>query len=859
MLRWKGLMADADKRMRRVSVALLTLLCITMVATQMSYVVVAGAHLMFVLAAISSASLLFGVATGTAIAAIAGLAEMIHAQVIPFDVYERYFQNPLNSVILLAFVGFFLGLMYALVDRYRGEKGWRRPTSLILCNLLASILFSCVFQASTYAINSVLALSLPSVVISQLMGSREFYTQFIADFVLMAVFCLVTDYMDARRKAHASETTLRQTFRWWLIMLTGIGYLIVVGLSYTYITISCRNTADDTIQSGIDYLQAQLSERDNLINAVARRTRLSNGAIDDIHTSAVAGVAKNITIGSDCIVAIADNGIILSSNVDEWVGKGFLQVVGKGFTYGFDEALFDDDKSTDWYSADGSMNCFRVAEKGYVRVAQTGIYDIMLALPHSEVFYYRTVTMVLLSAAFLFVLAGMYMVASVLLREVVVKGFESANEVLSRITEGELDEVVDVKNSVEFTNLSRGINSTVGNLRESIKKTQEAVDRENRTARAIQNNALPGTFPPFPEIDAFDIYASVNTAEVVGGGFYDFFLVNPHSVGFLIGDVSQRGISAALFMMAVKNEINSLMVSNMGLLEAMHTANAHLCADTEDDEFACVWAAVLDYDTGELTYVNAGGQAPYLRHRGAWSRVEGECDDALGKNRDAEYHSATISLARGDEILLYGEGVDKACNTESDQYGEKRLGAFLDSHLASHPYGLVKTLKKDVRAWVDGVAQTNDIAVLALEYGSAPEATGTITVRAEEDNLDRALGFIHAELGRRMCPISVQNLIDVAFEEFFINVCKYAYADAEELGDVSISYVYHTNPSAFTVTLTDTGVPFDPTEYDATNGTSGFQTSAPGGLGIATARKSVDELVYTRENDENIVSFTKSW
>ena len=106
-----------------------------------------------------------------------------------------------------------------------------------------------------------------------------------------------------------------------------------------------------------------------------------------------------------------------------------------------------------------------------------------------------------------------------------------------------------------------------------IGEAERRMERDLATAKTIQESALPSTFPPFPEIEKFDIYASMNAAKEVGGDFYDFILIDDRTLGFLIADVSGKGIPGALFMMAAKTEIENYMSAGTQLKDVILTAN----------------------------------------------------------------------------------------------------------------------------------------------------------------------------------------------------------------------------------------------------------------------------------------------
>ena len=709
-------MADADKGMRGGGLFMLSVMCVAMVATQLSYVVVGNAHMMCVLAPVAATSLLFGTVAGTCVGALAGLAEMIHAALIPLDVYERYFAAPWNSLTLLALVGFFMGLLYAYVDRWRGQGGWKRPAALAVCCAMGSALFSILFAQSAYLINSLVTLTVPTEIAAQFANSKEFLSQALANFGLMAILSIGADAVNERRLAANGAHTMRETFQGWLFVVVAIGYMVVASFTYTFVTVASRGAAEQTLQGQLEYLEGQLSERDKLIDSFSRRTSATPAVMEEVHASTVAGVATGLELGEGGVAAVAEDGTIVSSNVGSYVGRDFADVVGEGLADGFDEGIFESSRSVDWYMGGDEMGFLRAGKMGYVRVAKSGDYQVMVAMSSAEVFRYRAMVMALISVAFLLVFASMYAQAGILLREVVVRGFERTNEALKRITGGDLDEVVNVDSTTEFQTLSLGINSTVGSLKDSLEKTKEAIERELATAKAIQRSALPSTFPPFPEVEAFDLYASMNAAKEVGGDFYDFFLIDDHTLGFLIADVSGKGIPASLFMMTAKTELENYMSTGMPLAEAVSTANHHLCQGNEAGMFVTVWAATLDWETGELTYVNAGHNPPLLRHEGTWEWLTKKGGLFLGTFEKAKYRSATLTMEKGDEILLYTDGVNEAFSADEEEYGNGRLEALLGKHTADHPRVLIDAVRHDLAAWAEGAEQSDDITMLGLRY-----------------------------------------------------------------------------------------------------------------------------------------------
>jgi len=486
-------------------------------------------------------------------------------------------------------------------------------------------------------------------------------------------------------------------------------------------------------------------------------------------------------------------------------------------------------------------------------------YQLFALQPVSEAELGRDVSFLVMAFMEVIVFALIFIAVYLFIRGEVVENVLKVNETLGQITQGDLQAEVDVRDNAEFISLSDDINTMVGSLRGAIEAEASRIDQELDYARTIQESALPRTFPPFPDVGAFDIYASMNAAREVGGDFYDFFLIDDHTLGFLIADVSGKGIPASLFMMAAKAELASYMSSGMTLAAAVETANWHLCQGNDASMFVTVWAASLDWDTGVLTYVNGGHNAPLLRHDGTWQWLKTRGGMFLGTFDTARYRSSTITLCPGDELILYTDGVNEAFSADGEQYGDKRLEGFLAKHASLHPRPLIDALRSEIARWSSGTEQSDDITMLALEYGVAPQATGSLTVPATTDQLEVILDFVHEALRGRSCPLPTQNQLDIVLEELFVNICNYAYRGQEGPGTATIEYIYNANPSSLTVSLSDYGAPFDLLDHIDPPTPASVEEAKIGGLGILMVKRMTDDLSYVRDDDQNVVAFVKGW
>jgi sigma-B regulation protein RsbU (phosphoserine phosphatase) len=277
--------------------------------------------------------------------------------------------------------------------------------------------------------------------------------------------------------------------------------------------------------------------------------------------------------------------------------------------------------------------------------------------------------------------------------------------------------------------------------------------------------------------------------------------------------------------------------------------------------FVTVWAATLDWQTGLVTYVNAGHNFPLVRRgrSGSWEWLKKRCGLFLGTFDTAKYRQETITLGPGDELLLYTDGVNEAFSANDEEFGNDRLESWLANHQDLAPEDLVRGLRAEVAQWAEGAEQSDDITILALEYGAIPEASGSITVTATLDHLYDVIDLVETEMNHRLCPVGIQHKVEIALEELFVNVCRYAYADKDEPGDVTVSYVYSGESKSITVELRDSGIPFNPVTLEDPTKPSDIQEAKIGGLGIFMVKKSMDDLVYEHDGDYNVVTFTKGW
>lgn len=421
--------------------------------------------------------------------------------------------------------------------------------------------------------------------------------------------------------------------------------------------------------------------------------------IDDV----VIGVTRNRHIGeSGALIIVGEDWNIVS---DRHGNEGRnLNVTG---IY-IDRSTMPENKTFEAVVYGKQAFCSYIFSEGYYIVAVMPLEEAMFS---RDISVYITVFME-------FVVFGMlFIVVYFLIKKLVVDNMVKINKSLAMITGGNLDTVVNVRTNEEFASLSDDINSTVVTLKHYIAEAAARIDRELEFARSIQHSAIPTVFPPYPGHSEFDIYATMDTAKEVGGDFYDFYFVGENRLGFLIADVSGKGIPAAMFMMTAKTIIKGYAESGKPVDEVFTTANEKLCESNDAGMFVTAWMGVLDTVTGKVEFANAGHNPPLVRHAGGgFEYLRSKPCFILAGMDGIKYRKNEFTLAPGDEIYLYTDGVTEATDSENNLYGEERLLALLNSMGDLSGEEICRAVKADMDAFVGDAPQFDDITMLYLKY-----------------------------------------------------------------------------------------------------------------------------------------------
>lgn len=244
-----------------------------------------------------------------------------------------------------------------------------------------------------------------------------------------------------------------------------------------------------------------------------------------------------------------------------------------------------------------------------------------------------------------------------------------------------------------------------------------AIQQELDIATAIQTSILPKVFPPFPERKDFEIFAEMITAKEVGGDLYDFFLIDKNRLGILIGDVSGKGIAAALLMAVCKTLLKATALKSIPTDRILTEVNNVIAEDSPSNMFVTAFYGVLDTRNGAFEYTNAGHNNPYfIPSQGEPTPLKDIGGLILGAMKDAEYESNIIMLKPGDTLLFYTDGVTEAMDAKEEEFSEERLLKTISSKNGLSVNQLTYHLINEVQSFSGGVPQADDITCLALKY-----------------------------------------------------------------------------------------------------------------------------------------------
>lgn len=486
-------------------------------------------------------------------------------------------------------------------------------------------------------------------------------------------------------------------------------------------------------------------------------------------------------------------------------------------------------------------------------------WTLAVIFPKSEIYHpLRTISIILI----LLIVVGLSLLSFIITR--IVSRQLSSLRLFAKsargIAKGDFQVALpEIKTKDEMLELHDAFDFMQHNLvhyMETLKDTtsaKEKIESELRIAREIQMGMIPKTFPPFPSRKELDQFASLIPAKEVGGDLYDYFIDND-KLYFIIGDVSGKGIPASLLMAVTRSLFRSVTLHFDTPAEIVTNLNNSLAENNDSNMFVTLFLGVLELHSGHLRYCNAGHNPPILLQ-----------DDPhfltvipnlpLGLIDGFTYQQQEMKLLPNTTLLLYTDGLTEAENEQKQLYGEDRLIQLIAPITHVSTQTLIESIMQDVQSHVLSAEQSDDLTLLAIKYmGAQPMYEKSISLVNEMDQIPFLQQFIEKVGDDLELEPSLIMKLNLALEEAVSNVILYAYPKVSGKM-IMISVNLKGNDLVFTIT--DTGLPFDPTISENPNIDLSVEDRPIGGLGIFLIKQIMNEITYSRIHDVNVFTMKK--
>ena len=429
-------------------------------------------------------------------------------------------------------------------------------------------------------------------------------------------------------------------------------------------------------------------------------------------------------------------------------------------------------------------------------------------------------------------------------------------------------------------------------------KDMKRIERELDLARNIQLSMLPGSeHDENSDDDRHELAPFLLPAKEVGGDFYDFFKIDNDHLCIVIGDVSGKGVAAALFMMVARIILRTMTKNLKSIVDAFNKTNYALAKRNKLNMFVTVWAGIIDLRTGHIDFASAGHNPPAVRHSdGSVEFIKSKAGLVMAAMEETIYKPQTYDLKQGDTLFLYTDGVTEATNSNNVLFGDNRLLATLKMGGEQSTADTCTLVKKEIDNFVQDAPQFDDITMLAIKFNGIDEPVweryektidvaddnkgelksfvegiltpmdGAKKVQMQDawdryekivdvipENQDILTAFVEGILAPMEGSLKSQMQINIAIDEIYSNIVKFS-------GATKVTLVVEIRKATLTARLTfiDNGKPYDPIKQADPDVTLPAEEREIGGLGIFIVKKTMDSVCYRRNGENNELAITKT-
>ncbi|KJU87088.1 stage II sporulation protein E [Candidatus Magnetobacterium bavaricum] len=392
---------------------------------------------------------------------------------------------------------------------------------------------------------------------------------------------------------------------------------------------------------------------------------------------------------------------------------------------------------------------------------------------------------------------------------------------------------------------------------ERIKLTEACLEKRRieeslRVAHDIQMNMVPKVSLPLLS-RGIDLHVYMKAAREVGGDFYDFFFVDKDRLCLTIGDVSGKGVPAALFMVKAMTLLKSTVQTGVTPNEALTIVNRELCLDNRSYMFVTVFLGIFDISTGHLRYSNGGHNPPYLLGHNGIVPVTEAVGPALGILEGTIYESAELEIAHDHSLLMYTDGIEDSRDVSGGFFSIERLEQLLYENRLLPAERLVGTILDSVNDFSEDAPQADDITILDMRKLPPPRHF-ELTIEGGLENIPAIMNFIAESAKSLELSEDVGFDSQLAVEEACTNIIKYAYDDPEQAW---INLIVTVTDGKFVITIKDNGQPFDYDSVAIPDLNATLTDRKTGGMGVYFIKQIMEEMSYEHRNGSGVLTLIK--
>jgi len=405
----------------------------------------------------------------------------------------------------------------------------------------------------------------------------------------------------------------------------------------------------------------------------------------------------------------------------------------------------------------------------------------------------------------------------------------------------------------DFNSMRISLKSYISEVKETTAR-QQKLESEIQIAKDIQMSMIPGAGRVSIKQKNHQLYALLRPARSVGGDLY-YYLQSDETLYFIIGDVSDKGVPAALFMAKTVTLYTRALKDKLSPGETLNMMNEMLAKNNDACMFVTALCGSINLDNGKIIMANAGHMNPIIRNTGNTNEVDINGATALGLREDVTYPDVRFQLNNDSSLIMYTDGISEAHNKKGNQYSDEKLINYISSFDTSSDVEFIgNQIIKNVDDYASDTEQFDDITLLLIHYGTSSQTHQTISIQNKTADSGKLIETFLNYANANDIPKDTHDDLRLIIEETFVNIANHANTN-EDSQNVTIDF--KSTADSISITFTDAGVAFNP--ITDCNRNIENDDHCDGGMGVHIIKSLSDKLDYERIGQRNVFTVTKHY